>query len=124
MKKIIILILGTMVMFAGIAFADEQNISAGVLEGVENATPSNWRSDNLVWKTGIIDGKSAEGMVIDDAGYRWSKYGTNFRGSDGSIQTSGDFNQGMEVTFVLEKDRKTIVTLIRGKIAEADEAEE
>lgn len=107
-----------MLMAAPIAFAEGQKISAEVLGGAEAASPVNWNSEKLVWKTGTIDTITPDGVVIGDVGYQWSKFGTRFRGSDGKILNSGNFNQGSEVIFVLESDRKTIVTLIKGEFHE------
>ncbi len=123
MKKTIMLLAGLMVILAAAGFADAQDISIDVLDGAEQASPLNWRSDKLVWQTGTIDdiNSSAMGVVINDMGYQWSKYGTRYRNLDGGILALSDFGQGTEVTFVLEGDRKTIVTLIKGSPIEDEE---
>ncbi len=105
-------------MGASTAFAEERHLSVEVLGGAEAASPMNWESEKLVWKTGTIDALNADGVVIGDVGYQWSNFGTRFRGIDGQILNSENFNQGMEVTFVLERDRKTIVTMIKGEVLE------
>lgn len=124
MKKIIVTLLVLMLIGTGIAFAERQDVSNVLLGDAEAAASENWNTDKLVWQTGTIDADAEKGLVVNDIGYRWSPYGTDFRDIDGAILSKGDFDQGTDVTFVLDKDRKTIVTLIRGKIAEEDEAEE
>ncbi len=118
MKKKMTVLVGLMVLITAIAFADDRTFLNDALEGAEVASPLNWQEDKLVWKTGSIDLMSAENVVIDDVGYQWSKNGTRFLDIDGSILTSSNFEPGTEVTIVLEGDRKTIKTLIKGSIAE------
>ncbi len=100
-------------MAATISFAVENDISTGILAGIEAASPSNWDSEKLVWQTGRIDSISSGGVVIDDTRYRFSN-GIHFYSIDGTIINSNNFNQGSEVTFVLDRDRKTIVKLVKG----------
>lgn len=118
MKKMMMILAGLMLMVAATAFSEGQNISDDVLGGAEAASPINWDSDKLVWKTGKIDSIDPDGVVINDKGYHWSNFGVRFIGIDGTILDEGKFNQGMNVTFVLENDRNTIVTLIKGEVRE------
>ncbi len=121
MKKIIVTLVVLMLIGTGIAFAEGQDVSNVLPGDAEAAAPENWKTDKLVWKTGTIDANAEKGLVINDIGYRWSPHGTDFRDINGAILSKGDFDQGTDVTFVLDKDRKTIVTLIKGKVAEEEE---
>ncbi|MDA3895187.1 MAG: hypothetical protein PF482_03445 [Desulfobacteraceae bacterium] len=123
MKKIMVILIGLMVMAATIAFAGEMNIDA-ILGGAEASSPMNWDSDMPVWQVGTIDAIGPKGMVTDDVGYRWSKFGTRYYDKDGSILTSGDFKQGTTVTIVLDTDRKTILAVIKGAIENNQEDNE
>ena len=116
MKKIIVILMGLMLIGTGIAFAEGQDISNALLDDAEASASENWNTDKLVWQTGTIDANAEKGLVVNDIGYRWSPYGTNFRDINGAILSKGDFDQGTDVTFVLDADRKTIVTLIKGKV--------
>ncbi len=118
MKKIITILTGLLLMTAPMVFAEAEIISKGPLAGSEAATPLNWNSQAQVWKTGKIDAISADALIIDDAGYHWSGFGTRFCGLDGTALRRGNFSQGTEVTFVLASDRKTILTLIKGTVQE------
>ena len=103
------------------ALAETPKPSGEVLAGAEYATPLNWTSDTLVWKTGTIDDIVPDGIIISDARYQFSRFGTSFRDINGKILSLGNFGQGTDVTIVLDKDRKTIVTLIKGKAVEDEE---
>ena len=118
MKKMTMILAGLMLMVAATAFSEGQNISDDALGGAEAASPVNWDSDKLVWKTGKIDSIDSDGVVINDKGYHWSNFGVRFLGIDGTILDEGKFHQGAKVTFVLENDRKTIVTMIKGEVRE------
>ncbi len=119
MKKLMAMTILAVLILMGvsISFAVDQDISNEILAGTEKATPSNWDSDQLVWKTGIIDFVDSDGVVIEDTRYRFSN-GIHFFSINGTIINSNNFNQGTEVTFVLDSDRRTIVTLIKDKIQE------
>lgn len=120
MKKTIILLAGIMLL-AAVGFAAAQdvspNLSIDVLDGAEKASPVNWNSDKTVWMTGTIDDINADGVIINDQGFRWSKFGTRYRDLDGAILSSRNFSKGTDVTYVLDGDRKTIVILIKGSIS-------
>lgn len=118
MKKnmtMIILLAGFLLLTVGISSAQEDGISNGILTGVEAASPVNWKSDKLVWKTGKIDLINSDSVVIDDTNYRIPS-SIHYFNTNGIIINSSSFNQGTEVTFVLLSDRKTIVKLIKDKI--------
>ncbi len=118
MKKIITILAGLLLMAAPMVFAEAGTISKKPLAGTEAATPLNWNSQIPVWKTGTIDSISAESLVIDDTVYRWSRYGTRFYNLDGSDLGPENFGRGAEVTYVLDSDRKTILTLVKGATQE------
>jgi hypothetical protein len=121
MKKFIILpiMAGLILMTMTISFAIAEGISSDpdLLGGAEKATPANWESDVLVWKTGKIDGIYTDGISIDDIRYLIT-VGTALLDKTGILLNMNNFNQGTTVTFVLDTSREKIVTLIKGDISE------
>jgi putative cell wall-binding protein len=119
MKKIITMIMlaGLILMTAVVSPAQDKNISNGILAGVEEVSPDNWRSDVLVWKTGKIDLIDAEGVVIDDTSYLFSG-SIHYFSIDGALLNLSSFHEGTVVTFVLDNDRQTILKLIKGVVQE------
>lgn len=119
MKKIVTLVIGFLLVFTAIGFAQEPaGVSYEVLSGAQMASPVNWDTDIPVWKTGTIDAIDGKGVVINDIRYRWGKYGTRYRDLDNKTLSSSDFSRGTEVTLVLDTSRKSLLTLIKGHVPE------
>lgn len=122
MKRWFILaaLIGLMVLAGSVVSAQETGNTAGPLTGAEKATPVNWNSEIPVWKTGQIDAINSSGLVINDTRYRFTVE-TRFLATDGSELSIASFSRGEDVTFVLEADRVTVVSLIDGVVREEPE---
>lgn len=121
MKKLMLITLltGMILGLAGALFAEEGPAIGDPLAGVEKATPVNWNSEKQVWKGGEIDALKGDQIVINDSQYRLRDI-TRFCNLQGGALFRNNFSKGTEVTYVLKKDRQTIVTLIKGRAIDAE----
>ena len=82
------------------------------LMGAEQGTADNWNKNVLIWSEGLIDSIDKDGVVIDDSGYLLSST-TKFYSDNGTALTVRNFSAGTPVRYVLDKDRRTIVSMIK-----------
>ena len=90
--------------------AAEPNSSDPLMGAVEFG--SNQEVTGLVWKSGRIDTIDEKGMVVDDVGYVFAP-NIKFYGANGVSVTRMNFFPGMSVKLVLDKDLRTVLSLVK-----------
>ncbi|MEW6076337.1 MAG: hypothetical protein AB1724_00850 [Thermodesulfobacteriota bacterium] len=110
MKKGMLIVIMMAMILAPLALPAEESVPADPLMGaVEFGTQEE---PELVWKSGRIDSINDNGMVVDDAGYRFST-DIKYYSESGVRLTRLNFSPGTPVKFVLKKDLVTVVALVK-----------
>lgn len=85
---------------------------ADPLMGAQEGTADNWKKSVLIWSEGVIDSIDKDGVVINDSSFEFSS-ATKFYSDNDTALTVRNFSAGTPVRYVLDKDRRTIVSMIK-----------
>lgn len=110
MKKSLLMIgILALIMLPIVLPAADSTANDPLMGAVEFGSEEN---PERVWKTGRIERIDEEGMVVNDIGYQFTTH-TKYYSATGNDLSRMNFFSGTSVKFVLEKDMKTVVSLIK-----------
>jgi hypothetical protein len=111
MKKIFLFLGIWALMMAPVVMSAAETTADPLMGAVEFGSEG---AGELVWKSGRLHSIDADGAVIDDLGYRFAS-NVKFYGANGTELTRQNFFPGTTVKFVLGKDLRTILSLVKIK---------